>query len=214
MSIGDLIKKYRKSKNMNQEKLGNTVGVSRVTITRYENGTRTPDLETLVRIADALNIPTSYLLDNNVNSFSIDLLSNIQSALQNKKGHFYKDNLIDKLRDELSADFDQYSDIISDKSKNFPIDEQIILYKYLRELDTVTFLEFSKENISYIQSIDEMKKICNEVTDEFEDLFTEFIYPGLMLSNESENWTEEEMKEIEDFKEFLLAKRKNNNSKV
>lgn len=45
-----------------QEALAKVVGVDRVTMNYYENGSRKPDLDTFIRIADALNVSYDYLL--------------------------------------------------------------------------------------------------------------------------------------------------------
>lgn len=55
--VKDLIKFYRNEKKISQEELAEKLGVSRVTITRYENGTRVPSIDMLRKIAKALDVP-------------------------------------------------------------------------------------------------------------------------------------------------------------
>lgn len=55
--VKDLIKLYRNEKKISQEELAEKLGVSRVTITRYENGTRVPSIDMLRKIAKALDVP-------------------------------------------------------------------------------------------------------------------------------------------------------------
>ena len=45
MIIGNRLKKLRLSKGLNQQELGDLIGVTKVSICGYENGTRTPNLE-------------------------------------------------------------------------------------------------------------------------------------------------------------------------
>ena len=45
MIIGERIRRIRLSKNYSQEQLGKLVGVTKVSISGYENGTRIPKLE-------------------------------------------------------------------------------------------------------------------------------------------------------------------------
>lgn len=60
MNIGESIRKYRKERGWSQRKLGQLSGVSHTQIANYETNTTTPTLETIVKIANALEI--SYLL--------------------------------------------------------------------------------------------------------------------------------------------------------
>lgn len=45
----------RKSKGLSQTDLASKVGLKQVTISQYESGTRTPDLDTSKKIADVLD---------------------------------------------------------------------------------------------------------------------------------------------------------------
>lgn len=60
--FGNRLKELRKQANLTQQQLGSLVGVTKVSICCYENGTRTPTLDTLKDLADSLNIPLTYLL--------------------------------------------------------------------------------------------------------------------------------------------------------
>lgn len=56
MSIGQNIKTARSAANLTQKELGTLIGVSFQAIAQWENNLRTPKLETVVKIADALNV--------------------------------------------------------------------------------------------------------------------------------------------------------------
>ena len=56
------LKEIRISKGLTQKKLAELVGVTRVTIARYEIGDRDPKGATLICIARALGVSTSDLL--------------------------------------------------------------------------------------------------------------------------------------------------------
>ncbi|WP_121639516.1 helix-turn-helix domain-containing protein [Virgibacillus sp. Bac330] len=60
--LGDRLKKLRKQKKITQEELGKKVNVTKVSISGYENGHRTPDTETLQKLADFFEVTTDYLL--------------------------------------------------------------------------------------------------------------------------------------------------------
>lgn len=60
--FGENIRKQRLKKGMTQSALADFLGVSDITVSRYETGRRKPDTETLFKIAEILNIPWSYLI--------------------------------------------------------------------------------------------------------------------------------------------------------
>ena len=62
MMFADVLRQLRKSKKINQATLAEALGMSQATITFWENGKRTPDIEMLSRLADYFNVTTDYLL--------------------------------------------------------------------------------------------------------------------------------------------------------
>lgn len=58
MSIytGNLIRKYRKQKGLTQKQLGDLCGIADSNIRKYEAGRQNPKIETVEKIADALNV--------------------------------------------------------------------------------------------------------------------------------------------------------------
>lgn len=62
MTLGKRISTARERKGISQSRLSELLGVTRGTITRWENDTRTPDDETKREIADALGVSVSYLM--------------------------------------------------------------------------------------------------------------------------------------------------------
>ncbi|MFD2133301.1 helix-turn-helix domain-containing protein [Pseudogracilibacillus auburnensis] len=60
--LGDRLKKLRSDKRITQEKLGKKVNVTKVSISGYENGNRSPDTETLQRLANYFEVSVDYLL--------------------------------------------------------------------------------------------------------------------------------------------------------
>lgn len=66
-NIGKKILQLRKAKNINQEELGSFLGVGKSTISNYETGYSTPDIETVTRLAAYFNVTTDELLGYKVN---------------------------------------------------------------------------------------------------------------------------------------------------
>ena len=56
MLLGKRIKELRTKNNLTQSELGKLVNVTKVSICCYENGTRTPTLETLIDLANVFKV--------------------------------------------------------------------------------------------------------------------------------------------------------------
>ena len=54
--IGKRLKELRIQKGLSQQDLGDAIGVTKVSICGYENGTRLPNLEKLVSLAEKLEV--------------------------------------------------------------------------------------------------------------------------------------------------------------
>lgn len=57
----ETIRNLRKSKKMTQDELAKKIGVARPMISAYENGTKQPSHETLMRIAHTFGVSMDYL---------------------------------------------------------------------------------------------------------------------------------------------------------
>jgi len=66
MLIGKRVKDLRVQAQISQQELGNIIGVTKVSICGYESGTRVPSLDTLVKLSDALNTSTDFLLGREI----------------------------------------------------------------------------------------------------------------------------------------------------
>lgn len=64
MSFGERLKKAREEKKMDREQLGLRLGMSYSTIAKYETNNRFPDQDTLVKLAEILDVSTDHLLGN------------------------------------------------------------------------------------------------------------------------------------------------------
>ena len=60
------IKEYRKALGLSQRELGEMVGASTVSISLYENGKQSPDVNMLTKIADALHTSVDAIVDHNM----------------------------------------------------------------------------------------------------------------------------------------------------
>ena len=84
--LGEKIRKIRKMRQMTQEKLsGNKI--TRNMLSQIENGVASPSIETLVYIADELEVPIEYLVskdDNLAEYIKKEKISDIYKAYSNK----------------------------------------------------------------------------------------------------------------------------------
>ena len=79
MSTGQRIKEARENLALTQEELGQKIGVTGVTVMRYEKGQREPRFEQLQRIASALGVTVAYLQGYETKDASL-----VVAALKNK----------------------------------------------------------------------------------------------------------------------------------
>lgn len=73
MIIGERIKQARLKKGYTQEQLGNIIGVSKVSVCCYENGSRTPTMAIFLKLSEALDITVDFMLGNDVTALNESL---------------------------------------------------------------------------------------------------------------------------------------------
>lgn len=61
--LGENIKQLRKEKNISQKELASLIDVSQRLISNYEDGSATPTVENLIKIADTFKVSLDYLTD-------------------------------------------------------------------------------------------------------------------------------------------------------
>ena len=79
--VGHRLKDLRKNRKLSQDQLAEALSLSRVSITSYEAGSRTPDIYTLVKIADYFDVSTDYLLGRVELSRSVNFLDMLDGQL-------------------------------------------------------------------------------------------------------------------------------------
>lgn len=65
MSLGDKLIKLRKKEGMSQEELGEKLGVTRQTVSKWELGQTTPEIDKLKDISTLFDISVNYLINDN-----------------------------------------------------------------------------------------------------------------------------------------------------
>ena len=153
MSIGENIRKIRKQKGLTQKKLAELSGLNEVTIRSYELGKFKPKIETIQRIANALDVTIGDLDDGYM-----------EMKAQNEKAH----NLLYQLQ-YLLKDIQT-----SDKTDN----EKLIETEKIESLihDTQNLIRI----INYVMKADkEVKSIKEEIYQsklEIDDMFLSILH--------------------------------------
>lgn len=62
VSTNEILYEFRSRLKLSQEEVAERIGVSRVTYTRYENGTSEPTARNAVKLAHLFGLPIEYLL--------------------------------------------------------------------------------------------------------------------------------------------------------
>lgn len=65
--LGKRLKGLRTQKKLTQKQLAEKINVTHVSISGYESGNRSPDTDTLQKLADFFQVTTDYLLGRDIN---------------------------------------------------------------------------------------------------------------------------------------------------
>ena len=80
MEFGEFLAKLRKEKGILQKELAAYLNITVATVSNYEKGVHTPDLKTLVKLADFYDVSTDYLLQRTRYKANISTLNKRLSA--------------------------------------------------------------------------------------------------------------------------------------
>lgn len=123
MSLGSRIRDLRLKKKMTQEELGKILGVSKVSVSGYENDTRQPDNTALVKIAEYFNVSTDYLLGNKSTH------NNAPGWANTKDIHDLK-AFLDANEDAMTYEGEHLTD---DERKQLRVAEETIFWKHRKQ---------------------------------------------------------------------------------
>ncbi len=89
--FGDIIKQLRKARNLNQVQLSSSLGVSKQTVSNWENNNILPSIDMLVKIAVFFSVRTDYLLELDtrttldISDLSLEEIAHIQQIIDDIK---------------------------------------------------------------------------------------------------------------------------------
>lgn len=94
MTTGELIREYRKAAGLTQKELGARSGIAEPTIRKYESNRLNPKIETLYKIAKALNCKISDLDEGLLKAYE-DAFESANPGITEKLSKTAKDAMID-----------------------------------------------------------------------------------------------------------------------
>lgn len=110
MQIGEIIRKYRKEKELTQEEMANRLGVTAPAVNKWENGNSLPDILLLAPIARLLDISLNTLLDFHGELTAQEICDIIQTMDEKFKSETY----------------DEVFQWVKKLSEQYPSNEQLI----------------------------------------------------------------------------------------
>ncbi|MCI8829559.1 MAG: helix-turn-helix transcriptional regulator [Lachnospiraceae bacterium] len=80
-AFGKRMQKYREQAGYSQEGLAEKIECSTIFISYMERGEKSPSLDTLIKLVNALNIPADSLLGDEINMYSYSQLKHLERRL-------------------------------------------------------------------------------------------------------------------------------------
>lgn len=81
-AFGKQLQRYRERAGYSQETLAEKIECSSIFISYIERGEKTPGLDTLVKLANALDISVDILLGKELNNYTFERLKDIEGQLK------------------------------------------------------------------------------------------------------------------------------------
>ena len=78
------LKDFRNRAKLSQKELGDKLGLSDVTISKYEKGEYDPSIETLIKMAKIFNVSVDSLVGNNAKMIDFNALDKTQQFIIDK----------------------------------------------------------------------------------------------------------------------------------
>lgn len=102
--LGRKIKDLRNKYRLTQTELATQIGVTKSTVAAYENDSRTPSYEVLIKLANVFKVSIDSLISNRSDTIlNVDGLSTEQlQIIENLVTHFRKSNQMEELLEEYS----------------------------------------------------------------------------------------------------------------
>lgn len=103
MPFPEILKELREKKGFTQKQLSEALYLSKTAVSQYENGTHTPSIETLIKLADIFDVSIDYLLGRTSVPVTFSSL---------KRSFAHEENVDDFIKMLLSLDHQHRTDLI------------------------------------------------------------------------------------------------------
>jgi transcriptional regulator with XRE-family HTH domain len=234
---GKIIKMLRHEKKYSQKELAEKLQVAQNTISNWEQGTREPDNQTLIVLAQLFNVSVDYLLGKTVFKKHTELFEhwgghnnpNFEAAfdfgdllrIERERQGISQQEVSETLGiTESDVDDIEYGTLPlnyewAEKYANFlgTSVHQIFIDNgmgaSLHDIPLELFHHYQDLGMSETEMVSAFSKFR---ADEYKDAISDFDignyeHETIAAHHDGEDWTEEELKEIEQFKQFVRMKR-------
>jgi transcriptional regulator with XRE-family HTH domain len=92
-TFGERLKKLRNDKQLTGEELGKILNVTKVAVSNWESGNRTPDADMLIKLADFFDVSLDYLLGRTDDPNTVILTNKKRDLPENLKGLGLDENI-------------------------------------------------------------------------------------------------------------------------
>ena len=158
MSIGKNIKEYREKNKMTQKEISDILGVEPGTISKYENGTIEPNIESLKKLAETFNITVDELLKNDNERFDISKID-ILSVLKEQKDMGLKGNLYHNTQIVFAYNTNHIEgSTLTEEQTRHIFETNTVLF----EKDTVANINDIQETLNHFSLVDYTLDVANK----------------------------------------------------
>lgn len=181
-SIGEKIKELRKEQNMTQAQLAEKLGVTYQAVSKWENGTASPDITLIPDITRAFSVSADVLFD----------LVNPEV----KKEEIYADyrDILDNTKSILRA-----RRLLEKAIKEFPLEYKFYILLGKTVCDCVESSNWSMENADIQYALGCFNKVIDECTDEETVNFAKFGKHVIHSNIDDKTLKEDTKEELEQF---------------
>lgn len=159
MNIGKKLKEIRESHGLTQKQLAEKIGVTAVTITRYERNQREPKYDMIIKICEIFDISINELIGENITSMSS---AEINHIYENDLGKYIfkpselKESIKCYPSEEQEALFESFSSFINSEAckaefgytkNDIPIEMVVDLFHFTLEMLHLKISEIQYKNL-------------------------------------------------------------------
>jgi transcriptional regulator with XRE-family HTH domain len=151
--VGRNIKAARKERGISTIKLAEITGISQSTISKLENGNRSPDLDLVKTISESLGVPLGYMVEG-----TDKLMETIQGILE-------KDNLtVEELSSKLGINVSDISEIIESNGALTYSRYKELIKKILESADNNYFYDFAEFGTAMFRQENSITNSCSNTS--------------------------------------------------